>query len=62
MNEILYRLDIKYPSTSWAQSAGDVEYTDYISAKGKNEYPAYDIKQFDGETPVMLEFWCMYVV
>ena len=33
------------------QSAGAVEYTDCISG--------YDIKQSDGEVPVMLELWGM---
>ena len=37
-----------------------IEYTDYISASGgvtltHNECPGYDIKQSDGEAPVMLE-------
>ena len=43
---------------SLAQSAGVVEYTDFISAEEKdapNEYPVYDIKQSDDEGPVMLE-------
>ena len=39
-----------------AQLAGAIEYTDYISA----ECPRYDIKQSDGEVPVMLEFWGMW--
>ena len=41
-----------------AQSAGAVEYTDYFSAEGcesPHECPVYDIKQSDGEVPVMLE-------
>ena len=42
------------------QSAGAVEYTNYISAEGQdiptlNECPGYDIKQSDGEAPEMLE-------
>ena len=42
-----------------AQSSGAVEYTDCISAEGKdplppNECPVYDTKQSDGEVPVML--------
>ena len=35
-----------------------VEYTDCISAKGKNPPPC-DIKQSHGEVPVMLELWGM---
>ena len=45
-----------------AQSAGDVEYTDCVSAKGKgstNLCPGYDTKQSYGEVPVMLELWGM---
>ena len=42
---------------NFAQSAGDVEYTDYFSAKGvrssANECPRYDTKQSEGEVPVM---------
>ena len=44
------------------QSAGAVEYTNCISAEGENypgECSGYDIKPFDGETPVMLELWEM---
>ena len=40
------------------QSARIVEYTDYISAEDKhfpNECPAFDIKQSDGEAPLMQE-------
>ena len=44
--------------------AGSVEYTDWISAEGvrpppRNQYRGYDIKQSDGEVPVMLELWGM---
>ena len=41
-----------------AQSAGDAEYTDWISAERKdcpNECHDYDHKQSDGEAPVILE-------
>ena len=43
-----------------AQLAWVVEYTDCISAGGKNtnENPGYDIKSFDGEVPA-LELWGM---
>ena len=48
---------------SVAQSAGAVEYTDYISAEGldpyPNECPGYDTKQSDGEVPLRLELWGM---
>ena len=40
------------------QSAGAVEYTDYISADESdvhNEFPRYDIKQYNGEAPVILK-------
>ena len=39
-----------------------VEYTECIFEEGQdspNEYPEYDIKQSDGEAPVMLELWGM---
>ena len=42
------------------QSTGAAEYTDCISAEGKdspNECPGYDTKPSDGEAPVMLELW-----
>ena len=44
------------------QSAGAAEYTDCISAEGKNspnKCPGYDTKQSDGEVPVILELWGM---
>ena len=45
------------------QLAGAAEYTDCISAEGwnlsRNECPAYDTKQSDGEDSVMLELWGM---
>ena len=40
------------------QSAGAIEYTDCISAEGldsRNDCPRYEIKQSDGEAPVMLK-------
>ena len=46
----------------FAQLAGAVEYTDYISAEGydpPNKCLIYDTKQSDGEVPVMLELWGM---
>ena len=45
-----------------AQSAAAVEYVNCISAEGSdspNECPGYDIKQSDGEAPVMLLLWGM---
>ena len=44
----------------YLKSIGAVEYTYSISAEEwnpppSNVYPGYDIKQSDGETPVMLE-------
>ena len=47
---------------SFAQSAGAVEYTYYISVEEKdfsNKCPGYGIKQSNGEAPVMLELWGM---
>ena len=44
------------------QSAGAVEYTNYIFAEGldsPNKCPGYDTKQSDGEAPVMQELWEM---
>ena len=41
------------------QSVKAVEYTNCISAEGKDspyECPGYDTKQSDGEAPIMLEF------
>ena len=48
-----------------AQSAGAVEYTDFISTEGVrppplNKYPGYDTKQSDGEVSVMLELRRMW--
>ena len=45
-----------------AQSTGGwaVKYTSYISSEGydpPNKCPTYDIKQSDGEAPVILELW-----
>ena len=43
-----------------AKSAGAAEYTNCISAEGKdssNECPQYNTKQSDGQDPVMLELW-----
>ena len=43
---------------TFAHLAGAVEYTNCISAEGygsHNECPRYDIKQSDGEAPVMQE-------
>ena len=45
-----------------ALSAGAAEYTDCISTDRKdypNEYPVYDIKQSDGNSPVKMELWKM---
>ena len=45
-----------------AQSTGAAEYTDCISALGKdspNECPNYDAKQSDDQVLVMLELWEM---
>ena len=42
-----------------AQSAGAVDYIDFISAEGKdspNDCPGYNTKQFEIQGPVMLEF------
>ena len=46
-----------------AQSAEGVGYIDNLFAKSKispNKCPGYDIKQSDGEAPVMLELWVMW--
>ena len=43
--------------------AGVIEFTDCFSAKeldSPNEYPGYDMKQSDGEVPIMLELWGMW--
>ena len=46
-----------------AREVGTVEYTDCVTAEGvrhpSNECPEHDIKQSDGEAPVMLELWGM---
>ena len=45
-----------------AKTAVAIEYTDCISAAGKdprNECPGYESKQSDGEVLVMLEIWGM---
>ena len=53
--------NIWLPKCVIAQSVGTIEYTDYISAEGQdthlNECSVYDIKQSDGEIPVMLKLW-----
>ena len=41
-----------------AQATGATEYTHYISG----ECLGYDTKQFDGETPIMLELWGMWSI
>ena len=49
-----------HPETS--QVAVAVEYTDCISAEGKDspiEFPDYDTKQSNGKAPVTLELWEM---
>ena len=44
-----------------AQLAAAVEYTDCKGVRPRpNEGPEYDIKQTDGEAPVMLELWGMW--
>ena len=49
-----------------AQSAGDTEYTDCISAEEgdfpTNECPGYDTKQSYGEPLVMQELWRMWSI
>ena len=43
--------------------AGTAEYTGCISAEGldfPNKCPGYDIKQSDGEAPIILELWVMH--
>ena len=50
---------------SIAQSAGAVKCTDCIPAMGWdpcNEWSGYDTKQYDGEVPVMLEIWGMWII
>ena len=46
-----------------AQSAGAIELPTASFQRGKsphpNEFPGCDIKQSDGEAPVMLEIWGM---
>ena len=52
-----------YHEYTVAQSARAVEYTDYFSAERYPPQPnvcsGYDIKQSDGDVPVMLEVWEM---
>ena len=48
-----------------AQSAGDVEYTNYTSTEEwdlPNESPGYDTKESDGEVPVTQELWGMRII
>ena len=59
LNRLIWPIDFNRYS---AQSAGAVEYADCFSAEGggvippsPNVCPGYNIKQFDGEAPVMLE-------
>ena len=57
------KLHASLSTNKWflASSAGAVEYTDYFcrGVPPHNERPNYDIKQSDGEVPVMLELWGM---
>ena len=41
----------------YAQSAGDVEYTDSRGVRPPKKCPVYDTKQSDGEALVMREVW-----
>ena len=53
-----YKKEILETRNLWVQSTGAVEYGNCISAEGLyscNKCPRYDIKQSDGEAPVMLE-------
>ena len=47
------------------EKASAAEYTDFISAEGQdpshNECQGYDIKQSDGEAPIMVELWGMRI-
>ena len=46
-----------------ANLAGAAEYTEKISAEGKNfpnKFPEYDTKKSDGKVPVLLELWGMW--
>ena len=52
-----------YSLESLTQTAGAVEYTDFISAEEydfPNKFPRYDTKQSDSEASVMLERWGMW--
>ena len=53
-------LNIQYSLVYVAKLAGIVEYTDCTSADPANKCLGYDIKQSDGEVPVMLELWGMW--
>ena len=62
--DLLMYLHIQFKDFQYwlAQLAGAVEYTDCISAEGKdspNKCPVYDTKPVDGEAPVLLELWEM---
>ena len=62
MNYTVCRSDRELSKNQHAQSAGAVEYTDFTYAEGQdpsNNCPGYDIKQPEGEVPVMLKFWGM---
>ena len=61
---IIISLYYSYSSCQWPSqlSGRAAEYTDCISVEGwdsSNKCPGYDTKQFDGESPVLLEFWGM---
>ena len=59
----VYRSYGKWFIDSFALSAGAVEYTGCFFPGGNDspkECPGYDIKQSDGEVPVMLELWEMW--
>ena len=46
-------------SRIWTRVAVSISYDDSHYTTG-NECPGYDTKLFDGEDPVMLEFWRMW--
>ena len=57
-NHFLTLINCRPTHFAIAQSAGTIEYTD----KGMlppHECPDYDLKQSDGEVPMMLELWGM---
>ena len=62
LNWIVWNRIVLHLTQCIAQSAGVVEYADCISPEGldsSNEFPGYDINQYDGVASLILGLWEM---